>query len=95
MQVGPIVYIVTIIDHSISFTQKVGELQHYTELRIQDEIELGLDDSCKVANDPNHIQCDSKNIQHTSQRFKLHKSDIKIVSMSFCFNKHIMTMLDV
>ena len=52
---GPKLYIVAFIDNRISFTQKVGGLQNYTDFRRKEKIELSLDDFGRVVNDLNHI----------------------------------------
>lgn len=40
---GPGVFIVGLIDHSISFTQKVGGLRNYKDFRRQEGIEINLE----------------------------------------------------
>ena len=57
---GPGVYIVALIDHSISFTKKVCGLQRYTEFRREEGIQLSLDDFWEVVNNPNHIRCNDE-----------------------------------
>ena len=66
---GPGVYTVALIDHSISFTQKVGGLQNYTEFGREEGIKLSLDDFWKVVNDPNYMEHNSKNTKNALHRF--------------------------
>ena len=82
---GPGIFIVGLIDHSLSFTQKVGVLPNYKDIRKQEGIELNLNDFWEVVDDPNHIQHHNKNIQNAVDRFELLGNDLKLVKYYFKF----------
>ena len=75
---GPRVFIVSLIDHSLSFTQKVSQLQNYTDFRKQEGIEPDLDAFWAVVNDPKYIEYNSGNIQNAVDRLELLRSDLEI-----------------
>ena len=75
---GPGVFIVGLIDHSISFTQKVGGLKNYKDFRRQEGIELNLEDFWEVVNDPNHTERNNENIKNAVDKFELLRNDLEI-----------------
>ena len=53
---GSVIYIIKIIDHSNTFTQKIGESKSYTEFKKEENIELIKYGSWKVVHYSSFIQ---------------------------------------